>query len=161
VLFLASFCLLIPTSFGYGSGFSDAEIRKNGFYLDTLNDNDDRAFYKVYCESGASLKVTIEVDYPTYDLDINLFNSYQSFRDSSYNYGDIDTVEGYPNIDGYYYIEVLRYSPSDGDIPFVLTIEGARDSRIPGFDIVALLIGVISVSGVICFQVKKKQKTKT
>lgn len=159
VLFLASFCLLIPTSLGYGSGFSDAETKINGLHSETLNEYDDDAYYKVLCDSGDSLKVTLQVESSSYDLDIYLYDSNQFLEDSSFSTGSFEDVWGYPDIDGYYYIQIERYSPSYGDIPFTLTISGAGGITIPGFDIIALLIGVISVSGVICLQVKRKQKT--
>ena len=159
MLFLASFCLLIPTSLGYGSGFYDAETKINGLHSETLLDYDDDAYYKVLCDSGDSLKVTLQVDSSFYDLDIYLYDSYQLLEDSSFNTGNFDDVFGYPDTDGYYYIQVERYSPYSGDVPFTLTITGARGITIPGFDIITLLIGVISVSGIICLKIKRKQKT--
>ena len=159
VIFLASFCLLIPTSLGYGDYFNDAETKKNGTYYDTLDYYDDYAYYKVYCRSGDYLVVTVEVNYPTYDVDLDLYDEDYLTEDSSSNSGDYDTVYAYPLRRTHYYIRVERYDPSTGYIPFTLTIEGATGSAIPGFEIITLLIGVISVSCVIYLRVKRKKKT--
>jgi len=160
VIFLASFCLLLPTSLGYGYGFSDAETKTNGTYYETLSYYDDYAYYKVLCRSGDYLEVSLEVDYPPYDADLDLYDSSQSFVDSSSNAGDYDTVYAYPYSRGYYYIRVERYDPSTGTIPFTLTIEGANGVEIiPGFEMITLLIGVISVSSVLYLRVKRKKNT--
>jgi len=159
VILLANFCLLIPPSLGYGYGFSDALTRSNGTYYETLDYYDGYAYYKVFCRSGDYLYVTVEVDYPSYDVDLDLYDNTQWLVDSSSNAGDFDTVEAYPVSPTHYYIVVDRYDPSSGYISFTLTIEGATGIEIPGFEIISLLIGVISVSAVIYLRVKRKKKT--
>ena len=159
IIFLASFCLLIPTSLGYGDDFYDAETKRNGTYYETLDYYDDYAYYKVYCRSGDYLVVDIEVNYPTYDVDLDLFDEYYLTEDSSSSDSDYDTVYAYPYTRTHYYIRVERDFPSTGYISFTLTISGATGFAIPGFEIITLLIGVISVSCVIYLRVKRKKKT--
>ena len=157
IIILASFCLLIPTSLGYGDAFYDAETKRNGTYYETLDYYDDYAYYKVYCRPGDYLVVGIVVDYPIYDVDLVLFDEYYLTEDSSYNNGDYDTVYAYPYSRTHYYIRVERDIASIGFIPFTLTITGATGFAIPGFEIISFLIGVISVSCVIYLRVKRKK----
>jgi len=124
-----------------------------------LDPYDGFAYYKVYCNLGDYLVVTVEVDYPSDDIDLFLYDSLELLEDVSSISGDFDTVNAYPNSITYYYIVVDRYTPSTGFIPFTLTIEGATGIAIPGFEIISLLIAVISVIGVIYLQIKRKKIT--
>ncbi|MFX1492703.1 MAG: hypothetical protein ACFFBZ_00310 [Promethearchaeota archaeon] len=160
VIFIASFCVLIPISLGYGYGFSDAEIKRNGIYNEELDYYDDYAYYKVYCRPGDYLVVDIQVGYPTYDVDLDLYDEYYLTVDSSSSDSTYDTVYTYSYSRTHYYISVERDFPSTGYISFTLTISGATGSAIPGFEIIPLLIGIISVSCVIYLRVKRKKKTK-
>ncbi|MFX0179292.1 MAG: hypothetical protein ACFE78_03830 [Candidatus Hodarchaeota archaeon] len=160
IIFLVSFCLLIPTSLGYGYGFSDAEIKRNGTYYEELDYYDDYAYYKVYCRSGDYLIVDIEVGYPSYDVDLDLYDEYYLTEDSSSSDSTSDIVYAYVYSRTHYYIRVERDFPSTGYISFTLTISGATGYAIPGFEIITLLIGIISVSCVIYLRVKRKNKTK-
>jgi len=157
---LASFCLLIPPALGYGSSFLNAEIKLNGYYYETLAAYDYYAYYRVNCRSGDELSVEIYVNYPSYDVDLDLYDEYQYIVDSSSNSGYYDTVYGYPTYVTHYYIRVERISPSSGTaIPFELSIYGATGLVIPGFEIISLIIGTISVIGVIYLQVRRKKIT--
>lgn len=143
VIFLASFCLLIPTSLGYGYGFTDAELKLNGTYYETLDYYDGYAYYRVNCREGDDLYVTVEVNYPSYDINLDLYDETEYLEDWSYLSGDFDYVSATAYYTTHYYIVVVRVTPSTGTISFTLTIEGATGLVIPGFEIISLLIGVI------------------
>ena len=160
VIFLASFCLLIPPSLGYGSTFVNAEIRLNGNYSETLAAYDYYAYYRVNCRPGDYLYIEIYVDYPSYDADLILYDEYQGIVDASTLSGSYDDVYEDVYSTTHYYIMVERITPSSGtEIPFTLYISGATGLAIPGFEIISLLIAVISVIGVIYLQVKRKKIT--
>ncbi len=110
--------------------------------------------------SGDNLYIEIYVNYPSYDVDLELYDETQWSVDSSSNSGSWDEVYGYPTYVTHYYIRVERISPSSGTaIPFDLYISGATGLAIPGFEIISLIIGTISVIGVIYLQVKRKKIT--
>ena len=157
-MFLASFCLLIPPSLGYGSDFTTAEIRLNGTYYETLQYYDIYAYYRVNCRPGDYLYVEVEVNYPAYDTSLVLYDEYQFPADSSSGGDYLETVYAYPDTTTHYYIRVDRVGPT-GEIPFTLYISGATGLAIPGFEIISLVIGTISVIGVIYLHVKRKKKT--
>ena len=159
IIFLANFCLLIPASLGYGSSFSTAEIKINGTYSETLQYYDDFAYYRVNCRPGDYLYVQTEVNYPTYDINLALYDEFEYLDDASYSAGDFETVTADVYSPTHYYIVIGRISPSTGTIPFTLYISGATGLVIPGFEIIPLLIAVISVIGVIYLLVKRKKIT--
>ena len=160
VIFLASFCLLIPPALGYGSTFVNAEIRLNGNYSETLAAYDYYAYYRVNCMPGDYLYIEIYVDYPSYDADLELYDETQWSVDSSSLSGSYDYVSADVYSTTHYYIVVERITPSSGTaLPFTLYISGATGLAIPGFEIISLLIAVISVIGVIYLQVKRKKIT--
>ena len=160
VIFLASFCLLIPPALGYGYDFSNAEIKPNGTFYETLASYDYYAYYRVNCMPGDYLYVEITVSYPTYDADLILYDEYQGIVDSSSISGSYDYVSEDVYSTTHYYIRIERIIPSSGtSIAFTLYISGATGLVIPGFEIISLLIAVISVIGVIYLQVKRKKKT--
>lgn len=158
IIFLTSFCLSISTTLGYGSAFINAETKTNGTYYEILDYYDDYAYYKVFCRNGDYVTVTVEVSYPAYDVDLDIYTNTQAWYDSSSSSSSTDTVYIYVYSMTHYFIRVERYDPSYGTIPFTLTISGATGTEIPGFEIITLLIGVISISGVIYFQLKRKKK---
>jgi len=161
VFFIASFCLLIPTSLGYGTAYINAETKTDGTYYETLASINDEAYYKVFCSAGDSLQVTITYDAPTYDLDLELYTQTRSYEDGSASTGDTDTVSANPYTACHYFIVVNRYD-SYGSIPFELYITGATGTEtIPGYEVISLLLGVISVIGLVYLQIRRKKKVIT
>ncbi len=157
ILMLTTFFLIIPSSLAYGTSFADALIIRNGEYYETLDYNDDSAFYKVFCRARDSLQVTLSVNYPTYNLNPYLYNSSYILVDSSTDAATNDYVEGDPSTRGFFYIEVRRSSPSIGPIPFRLIISGTTGlAGIPGFEIISLLIGVISIIFLIYLKMRRQ-----
>jgi len=158
VISLASFCLIISSAFGYGYGFYDAEVKLNGTYYETLGYYDDYAYYKVNCRSGDFLDVYLTYNYPTNLLGLELYDSTQWSIDSE------SSPDGYDNVYTsvysltHYYIVVERIGPSTGTISFTLEISGATGLIIPGFEIIALIIGMISVTGIIYLKINRKKK---
>jgi hypothetical protein len=157
VIFLSSFCLLIPASLGYGSSFSTAEIKLNGSYSENLAVYDYYAYYRVRCKSGDYLNVEAYVDNPSYDVDLDLYDESQylvASGDYEVSYDVDDTT--------YFYIRVERITPSSGvSITFTLIIHGANGLLIPGFEIISLLLGVILIIGGVFLHVKKEKKITT
>jgi len=158
VFLIASFCLVIPTSLGYGTAYISAETKTSGTYYETLAIYDDNAYYKVFCNPGDLLQVTIIYDSMDYDLDLDLYTQARIFEDGSASTGDTDTVHANPNIACHYFIVVRRFSGS-GSIQFTLDISGATGQEvIPGFELISLLLVVISVIGVVYLKIRKKKK---
>jgi hypothetical protein len=158
LIFLASFFFTIPSSLAYGSSFNNALTIQNGTYYEILDYYDDYAYYKVFCRPGDSLFVVLTVDYPSYDLDLYLYDSSNYLEDSSTDAADDDYVYGYPTTRGAYYIRVTRYSPSTGFVDFTLQVSGATGSEIiPGFEIYSLLVVIISTIALIYLRIKRKK----
>lgn len=141
-----------------------AESIRNGTYNKILYYDDHYAFYKIYCNSGDYLIVTLTVDYPTYDLNIDIYDHNYDFQEGSYNTGAIDEVSDIVISKGYYYIRIIIDfgDPPTGDVPFTLVISGSTwsppASSIPGFEIITLLIGLIPIVGLIYLRIKRKKE---
>lgn len=158
ILLIANFLVLIPATIGYGSSFNDAQIITNVIYYETLASYDEDAYYIVYCRPGDDLEVSVEISYPTYDIDLYLYDDYEWIEDSdtysdSYHY---IYAEVYSRT--YYYIHVERQYPISGSLLFTLTITGATGTPgIPRFEIISILIVTISMISLIYFRMKRKK----
>jgi len=158
LMFLTTFFLIIPSSLAYGSSFSDALTIRNGEYHEMLNDYDNSAYYKVFCRTRESLQATLSINYPTYNLNLYLYNSSYILVDSSTDAATNKYVQGDASTRGFFYIEVRRSSPSIGAIPFRLIISGTTGlAGIPGFEIISLLIGVISIIFLIYLKIRRQK----
>lgn len=145
-IFLLAFCFIFPTVSAYGTSFGTAENITTGTYNKTLLSGDYNGYYKIYCSSSQSLRVTISYSVPTYDLDLYLYNPSQAQVDSATTSTSTDTVSYGPTIIGYYYIRVYRYHGT-GDVPFTLTI--TLTAYVPGFDILFVLYGFLMILGLV------------
>lgn len=158
ILLIVSFSILIPATIGYGSSVYNAEQKTNGTYNETLLSDDNSAYYKVFCNPGDDLTVTLTVNYPTYNLDLILYNQTYDSVDTSFLYADVDTVSDIVEESGAYYIIVLRYDPPTGNVPFELVISGATGTGgIPGFEIISLLVVIISTISVIYLRIRRNK----
>jgi len=129
--------------------------------LETLASDDDDAYYKISCSIGDNLKITLEVDFPTYDLDIYLYDSDQILLNYSQNAADIDEVSYSIIKRGIHYVRINRWQPSSGEVPFELTISGATSGIIiPGFEMISFLIFIISMISLISFRIIKRNNNK-
>lgn len=140
--------MLIPTSLGYGTSFSTAEVKTNDSYWETLGYNDEWAYYKVFCNTGDLLAVSVRVDYPIFDIDLVIFDSNEHVVEQELTIVDSVTLYTDVHTNTYYYIRIDRNAPRPGEISFALTIAGASGTD-PATIMLAILISVISGVAVI------------
>lgn len=141
-------------AFCYGTSFNSAEEIENGTYNKTLYGGDD-AYYKIYCQRGDRLEVTLTMQAGS-DLDLYIYDHKYELVDWSI------TTDDYPEecgedieVNGWHYIKVYRYEPESGTVAFTLVISGASGRMIPGFGIMLVLISL----GVLGLLLNKKKRS--
>lgn len=161
-IFLFNFCFLIPTTFGYGSSFSDAEVKTGGIYSETLASSDIAAWYKIFCKPGDDLDIYVS-DFGHYYIDwivLYLYDSTQQLQDTETFADPMMEVHHFPTVEGPCYLAVAR-NLGTGDISFTLQIEGATGVD-PGpillIILISVIIGVAVISIATLLLLKRRKK---
>ncbi len=168
LLITTSFCcfiacfMVLPTVFGYGSGFGDAEVITNGTHSNiSYPSGDVNAYFKIYCTKNNDLHVTLSnFGYPTFDLDLYLYNPFQDQVDYSTNIASSESCSETTGVKGYFFIRVKKSDccgASLGTTQFTLTISGASGSPgIPVFGILQVILGLLGAISILLLLDKKK-----
>jgi hypothetical protein len=151
---IAVFCSLtlfiaLPISSGYGISMQGATPITNGITNEQMTTT-EYAYYKICCSMGDNLSVTLTYYGGGTDLDLVIFNRSGSILDSSYHSSSDDSCSVICSSSGYYYIDVINYAnivPSTINlIVSGATGSGCTSYRIPGFEIIITLVGLIAAT---------------
>ena len=153
VVFLMGIFSCLPVATGYGTTIGTAETISMGVEVDTLDQNNNSAWYKISCSDRQTLTVIVVTIGPNFDL--VLYNPSQSQVASSSISGPTETLSYDCSSNGYYYIEVVR-GLALGDILFTMTT--TLTSRIPGFEILYVFFGIVVLLGIAIYY-KNKNRT--
>jgi len=141
--------ILLPPAIGYGSSFATAEALQNGTRTRTLYSTDDNAYYKVNCKAGDTLDVWVTFNEGLGDsLELYIYDP--SYVEFSSDIGGTSPIYLSNTITtaGFQYLNISR-SAGTGDLSMTITINGATGDSIPGFGILAAVLGLIFSIGII------------
>ncbi|MHA1652218.1 MAG: PPC domain-containing protein [Candidatus Helarchaeota archaeon] len=145
---LIAFIFLLPPVIGYGSGFGDATPLSNGDHVITLNAGDNDAYFTIEVSDRTHLYISVAyIDSGSDDLDVYLYDPSQSEFSMDSTSANPTILDNEIETGGTYYLRIHRFSGS-GDV--VMTISITQTSRrIPGFEIMTTLFGLIISIGII------------
>ncbi|MFX1277349.1 MAG: PPC domain-containing protein [Promethearchaeota archaeon] len=148
-----------------------ATISLNTNYYNLEVSDDDEDWYKVYVNSGNTLNVQIYWSSSSYDIELYLYDSYQTLLDSSTGVSTSETVsEDCILSSGYYYIRVdlinsgtdITYTLYSYTSPCTPSIPGIPNFPFIPFGNSFLLFAGIAIIGLISFiMIKRKKLFKT
>jgi len=150
MLILVVFCLLLPIASGYGATIDLAETISPGTHSLILYASHDDAYYKISCPSGQNLSVSLSYSYPTFDLNLLLYDPSQTQVDVSSEFDPPDEVEFINTTNGFYYIRVARFT-GDENADFTLTITLTGTNGVPGFDVLLIIYGLLVTLGLVFY----------
>ena len=155
-----------PVSYGYGDSCNSATILSPGETSFTLYAAvDDYAYFKIYCETGDSLAITLTFS-ASFDLNLFLYSPTGGLIDSSESEtGIIETVEHTYTQSGYYCIFIYVWDGPYQDCSCILNTVldhdpgGGEESEI-GLNNLFLILGIIGLIELISYFQKKIDRQK-
>jgi hypothetical protein len=138
----------IPLAKGYGLDFGSAETITTGTHSDYLYSSDYRAYYKISCNQGQHLSVTLTYSSASPDYDLMLYDTNQNFisEDDSGMSKTSLSVQTICSKSGYYYIKV--WENGVGDQLISLNVQQTT-AMVPGYDVTYTLLSIISALGIL------------
>ena len=155
VCFLMACIVVLPPAVGYGSDFSSAEQLGNGTKLDTLKAADSHAMYKVTCDEDADFYLSVMYTYAG-DLDVYIYDPSQTLFSFDTTSSNPTTLSNTITTAGTYWFNISRWSGS-GDAQLTIYISGV-EVPIPGFELLAAMLGLILAFGVILVLSRKQTR---
>ena len=154
--FLMALIILLPPAIGYGFSFETATKLGNGTTIRTFYSTDDNAYYKVNCKAGDTLDVMVtynkglgdSLELYIYDPSYVLFSSHISGVSPIYLSNTITTG-------GFQYLNISRWAGSN-QLSLTINIIGATGDDIPGFGILAAVLGLVMAIGIIAVLFKNR-----
>src|SRR5271157_4625040 len=133
VIVVIGFFAFAPLSNGYGTDFSSAEIISTGTTVESFGSQSSvyAAYYKVNCNTGSTLKVSLTYLHASSSFDLTLYDPNQSYltdQDGAYTQISL-SVQTVCKTSGYFYIRCWE----DGSGVDTLTLN-VQITAIPGFD---------------------------
>lgn len=149
----ASFCCLLalfitlPAASGYGSNWNNATEISNGTTNEWSTTNGD-IYYKICCNAGDNLSVTLIHYGGGQDLDLVLYHPNHTLIDGSYFSSINDQVNTTCAESGFHFVKVYPFA---GTTPFQVTLivsgaTGTDCAGIPGFEVIPTLVGLIAAT---------------